>query len=283
MSARQRLLHWAIAAAGLLFFVVTGTPGLLAYFFGVTVLHVRHDRARGYSLMDRLLSKRESVLARQWPLFLGATHRRVMSLAGRRPHRLLAIAAIVTMLALAVMFGERVSEAPTATAIASRFGFAVAASTMLWGALFGISRRTPLVFGADGVRVRETFVAYSTVSSFQRRRNGVVIERSSQLPPVFVATSDTDTAGRLVELLTSERARARQQVRQAPGQPLPAPGFRENASQVGWRVRVMDAASDEERRGVLERVAPDELRELLDETADPSLEAELRTQLRNAD
>jgi hypothetical protein len=34
---------------------------------------------------------------------------------------------------------------------------------------------------------------------------------------------------------------------------------------------------------VLERVAPDELRELLDETADPSLEADLRAQLRKAD
>jgi hypothetical protein len=43
---------------------------------------------------------------------------------------------------------------------------------------------------------------------------------------------------------------------------------------------VLDASSHEERHAALARVPPEDLRELLDETADPSLEEELQGQLR---
>lgn len=272
-------MHWANAAAGLLVFVVMGTPGLLAYFVGL-LLYARPRVwfRKGPSIMDYLLRKRDDALTREWKAFLGATHRRAMSLAGRRPHRFLAIAFLLVSLILAVVVGERVSDAPAAIAIASRGGLSLAACATLWLAFFGLTRRTPLVFGTDGVRVRETFVAYSTATTFKRQRDGVVIERSSPLPAVFVGTSDSETTERLISLLTSEQKRARRR-RAEPRPPLPTAGFRENASLQGWRVRVLDAATDEERRAVIERGSPDELRELLDETVDPSLEDTLHTQL----
>ncbi len=281
VGARQRLLHWMNAAAALLVFVVTGTPGLLAYFAGLLLLHLRADRVRGYHAMDRLLQQREDTLALEWKAFVGAPHRRAMSLAGRRPHRFLSAACLVGLLVVTVVLGERVGEASAFVAAASRLGIALAAAAAMWVALFGLRRRTPVVFGIDGVRVRETFVPYSTVKGFARKPNGVVIARSASLPSIFVPTSDAETAERLVSHLSSERDRALRW-RAEPSAPLPAPGFRESASQEGWRVRLLDAGSAEERDAVLARVSTDELREVLDETADPSLEDALQARLRQS-
>jgi len=265
----------------LVFFVGMGVPGLATYFAGLLLIHLRRDSVGGYNVMEHLLRARESDLAREWNAFFGATHRRAISLAGHRPHRFLATAGLITLLVLVAVFGEWVADASDAVGMAARLGIALVASAALRIALFGISRRIPLVFGRDGVRVREAFVAYSTVLGVASRGNGVVIERSSPLPSVFVRTSDVETANRLMTLLTSEHDRALERVAE-PSAPLPAAGFRESASQEGWRVRLLDATSNEERRAVIARVSPDELRELVDETADPSLEDAIQAQLRRA-
>ncbi len=267
------------AAASLLVFVVMGTPGLMAYFVGLLLLHARTDRVRGYNAMDHLLQHREHALALEWKAFFGATQRRAMSLAGRRPHRFLSIACLVALLVLTMILGERVGDASAVVAAASRLGIALAVSAAMRVALFGLSRRTPVVFGIDGVRVRETFVAYSTVNRFARKPNGVVIERSAPLPSIFVPTSDPETAEDLVSYLSSERDRA-VRWRAEPSPPLPAAGFRGSSSQVGWRVRLLDAGTAEERDAVIARVSPEELREVLDETADPALEDALHAHLR---
>ena len=281
VGARQRGVHWATAAASLLFFVGMGAPGLVAYLVGLLLLHVRTDTVRGYNVMEHLLRTRESDLTREWNAFFGATHRRAMSLAGQKPHRFLATAGLVALLVLVAVLGALVGDASVAVAMASRLGIALVASAALWIVLFGPSRRTPLVFGTDGVRVGESFVPYASVIGVESRGSGVVIERSSPLSAVFVRTSDVETADRLMSLLTSERDRARERGAE-PSPPLPAAGFRESASHVGWRVRLLDATSDEERHAVIARVSPDELRELVDETADPSLEDALQAQLRRA-
>jgi hypothetical protein len=200
-GARQRFVHWVNFAVGLIVFVVMGTIGLDAYVLGLLLLHGRRDKARGYSVMDRLLREREHDLAREWDAFLAASQRRTMSLAGRRPHRFFAISSLVALFVVALILGERVSDAPASIAIASRIAVALAASAMLWLAFFGLSRRARLVFGVDGVRVRETFVRYSTVTSVKPHGDGVVIERSSPLRAIFVGTSDSETADRLVSLL----------------------------------------------------------------------------------
>lgn len=280
VGARQRLLHWTNAAASLLVFVVTGTPGLMAYFVGLLLLHVRNDRARGYSAMDHLLQRRERALALEWNAFLCTAHRREISLGGRRPHRFLTTACLVALFVLTAIIGERVGDASAGLATALRLGFALPVSAAMWVAFFGTGRRTPVVCGVDGVRVGESFVAYSTVKSFTRKPNGVVIERSAPLPLVFVPTSDPETAERLVSHLASERDRALRW-RAEPSPPLPAAGFREASSQVGWRVRLLDAGSAEERNEVIARVSTEELREVLDETANPALEDAIHARLRS--
>lgn len=280
IGAFQRRTHWTIAAGGLFLFVGLGIPGLYwTYFLGLLLLFARWDRGHGESIMDSRVRARDDYLAREWNGFVEATRRKAISLARRRPNRYLAGAALVVLLALTVALGARVGDDVTASAVGSRAGIALAACATLWFALFGLSRRTTLVFGMDGVRVGETFVSYSTMTRFKRQDDRVVIERSMPSSAVVIETADSDTAERLVTVLTSEWDRGRRQ-RAQPSQPLPTAGFRENASQVGWRVRVLDASSDEERHAAIARVPPKDLRELLDETADPSLEEALQGQLR---
>lgn len=273
VGARQRFVHWAIAVVGLLAMVVVGVPGLLGvYFAGLFLLHTRLDKTNGSHVMDQLLEARDRALTRQWNAFIESNRRRAMSLAPRRPHRFLSTALLLVVLVLAAAFGLRVEDSTDVIAIGARLGIALGASLAIWVALFGPSRRTPLVLGADGVRVRTTFVPYTTITDFRRVRTGIVIERTPPLPAIEIATTDDETAERLCVLLFTERSRA-QQRRAEPSPPLPAAGFRESSSQEGWRVRVLDAGSEEERRAVMARIAPAELDELLDETADPSLES----------
>ena len=280
VGALQRLTHWALAAAGLVSFVALGIPGLSTYFLGLLLLFGR--LAGRDSIMDYLVRARDDAVALEWKGVVGGTGRKAMSLAGRRPHRLLAGAVLVASLALMGVLGARVGDDLTTTgAIALRAGIAVAAWAILGFALFGFFRRTTLVFGTDGIRVGQTFVSYSTMTRFKRQGNDVAIERSVPSPPIVIETVDAETAARLVHVLTWEWERARQR-RAQPSQPLPPAGFRENASQVGWRVRVLDSSSDEERRAAIARVPPEDLRELLDETADPSLEEELQGRLRRS-
>lgn len=279
VGARQRFVHWTNTALGLVVFVAIGTPGALAYFLGLLVLHARADRVRGYSMMDRLLLAHEDDLARARKAFLGAAPRKTLSLAGRRPHRVSAALSVLALLASAVLLGERVSDAPAAAGVVARLGIALAASVALWAALFGVSRRTRLVFGTDGLRVRSTFIRYADVTGLARDGSSVTLQRRASLPPVVVRTSDPETAEWLTAVLEAERGRGRER-RAEPSPPLPPEGFREHASNVGWRVRVLDAASDEERNAVIARVSTDDLEALLEETADPSLEDALRARLR---
>lgn len=228
--------------------------------------------------MDTRVRARDDSLAREWSGFVDADRRKAISLARRRPNRFLAGAVLVVSLILAMALGARVGDDVTASAVASRAGIAVAVCATLWFALFGLSRRTTLLFGSDGVRVGEAFVSYATMARVERQAARVVIERRSSSPAVVIETADSDTADRLVTVLTSEWERGRRQ-RAQPSPPLPTAGFRENASNVGWRVRVLDAPSREERNAAIGRVPLEDLRELLDETADPSLEEELRGRL----
>jgi len=279
VGARQRFVHWAIAVLGLLALVVAGVPGLLGvYFVGLFLLHTRLDKTNGSHVMDQLLEARERALTREWNSFITENRRRAMSLAPRRPHRFLSTALLLVVLVLAAVFGLRVEDSTGAFAIGARLGIALVAALALWVSLFGPSLRTPLVLGADGVRVRKTFVAYGTITDVRRVRGGIVIQRTASLPEIEIGTTDDETAERLCASLHSERSRAKQR-RAEPSEPLPAAGFRESSSQEGWRVRVADAASNEERRGVLARIAPDELAELLDETADPALESALHEEV----
>lgn len=272
VGSRQRFVHWATAAAALLVFALAGTPGIAIYIFGLLLLHARWpDKIRSRNIMERVLDARERELTRDWNAFFAATNRRALSLPGRRPHRFIAIASLPAVLLLVMVVGAYLDDTPTGLGVVTRLAVALWASAALWRAFFGLARRTPLVFGADGVRVRDTFVPYATVLRCERRPNGVVfVQRASPLPGIALTMSDAETADRLVSLLTSERERTRLRGTESSA-PTPA-GFRESASPAGWRVRVLEATSDDERRAVLARVAPDELRELLSETADPSLE-----------
>jgi hypothetical protein len=278
VGARQRLLHWMIVAASLAIFVFAGTPGLFALIVGNMLLHVRSSNPRGRNWMDVLLDHRASVLAREWKAFLDASHRRAMSLPRRNPPRILGIAVLLASMLGAAAVGEGIGDGGGPTAFFARLCFAGLACAATWLALFGWSRRTPLVFGTDGVRVGEAFVAHATVSDVIQKDCEVVIERGV-LPSVVVQTSDAATAKRLRALLLVEKDRADRQ-REVPAKPLPAAGFREHASQLGWRIRVLEAPSREERQRLLERVPSKDVEELLEETADPALEDDLRGRLR---
>lgn len=281
VGSRQRRLHFGAAAAGLLAFVAVGTPALFAYLAGVMLLHLRPDRIRGRNLMEILLDAHALALGRAWNAFAAWSRRRTVALAAPRPTRWLGAAWILVMLGLGVVLGERVADARLAIGLAARAAFALAASGALWVSLFGLARRAKLVVGTDGVLVGDTFVPYTTVDDIRRRDAAVVIGRGPSLPPVVVPTDEPGTADRLVHALVSAQDRGARR-RAEPSAPLPAAGFREEASNVGWRVRVLDATSDEERRAVIARVAPDDLRALLDETADPTLEEAVEERVKKA-
>ncbi len=281
VGSRQRLAHFVLAATSLAFFVATGAPALIPYLLVVMLLHVRPNRVRGRNVMEIHLRGRELALGRAWTTFTAVSGRRAMALAARSPSVWLGVAWLFALFVLALLVGERVADAPFAVGVVARAVFALAASGALWAALFGIARRTRLLFGADGVRVGATYVPYATVRGVERRGEAVVIGRGAHLPSIVVRTADIETADRLVVVLTSEQDRAGRR-RAEPSPPLPAAGFREGASNVGWRVRLLDASSEEERDAILARVRPEDLRELLDETADPALEEALAERVEKA-
>lgn len=276
VGRRPRLVHFVLAALGVLGILVAGLPGLWVYLGTVMILHLRPGRNRGSSLMELYLQGRERALDRAWDAFTTSTQRRSMVLVETHSMSLAdGVVAIVCFLVLAVAVTVRLAEGPIAYVVAARVVFALTAWAALWVALVGFERRTTLLFGADGVRIGEVFVSYTIVRAVTRDGARVVIDRDASTSPVVVATADAEAAARLVGVLAAEQDRAaRRRAEASP--PLPAAGFRQGASRVGWRAQLLDTTSREERDALLARVPPEDLRELLEETADPELEEALK-------
>lgn len=272
-GARQRFIHWALFTLGLVCFVLWGFLGFDAYFLGLLLLHVRRKRVTGRNVMDWFLDEHRRALGESWRAFAADDRRKQLSLSGPRSHRAFAIFATIALFVLSVVLGASVGFEE-----AWRAAIALVASPLLWFAYFGLGRRTNFVFGTDGVRVGDRFVPYATATGFRLDGDRVVVERSAPHPPVTVAASSPEMASRLRDLMAFEKERADKR-RAKPSAPIAPAGFREHASQEGWRARVFDAVSDDERRAVIARVAPDDLHELLDEIADPALEEAVRSEL----
>lgn len=269
-GARQRSLHWLALVVGLAGFVPWGLPGMMLYVFATLLLHARPNQSRSRNAMEWLLDEREAELARGWRALYASTGRRAVSIPPRRPPRFVAIFGILAAFIGATYLGFGLPAGVVGAA--ARLGIASAAATVAWLACFGFRRRTLVVLGTDGVSIDGTFVPYETIVRCEvgpLPEGGALVHRTSAAPLAI-----SGDAGGVIHALRIERARASAR---SP-EPLLTAGFRENASQVGWRVRVRTA--DRETRGaVLDRMPPDQLEELRETTADAELEAAIADHL----
>lgn len=278
-TQRRRVLALH-ALACLAFFVATGgLAAVVVYFGGLIALHAS-QRSGSESPWDMAIASHERALVRAWSTFGAPGGRRTLALEPPRPHFFVYVLTMAAVLAGLLWLGP-FAEAAHGSAMAARAAAAAAAAAIVGFALFGVRARTSVVLGADGIRIGSSFVGWATVTDVVLEpgsRGFVSLERRPPHSAVRLQIPDVDTAVRVHAILDAERARARQRAT-LEAAPVPTTSYRESATQAGWRVRVLEAESHEERRGLLARIAEDDARRLLEETADPSLEEQLRARL----
>lgn len=268
-GALQRLLYWGVLAIALSAYVAAGPPAMIFLVIGLFLLHGSPKGLRMQSPMEWIRGVRERELARGWHYVFDAKERRAVSLPPQRPPVFVAFFGLLAAALAPAYLGLGLPD--SLAAIGVRLAIAVGAAAVAWLALFGWRRRSLVVLGADGVSVDATFVPYEEITGAAIQPEGVVLYRAAPAPPIMVPTRAGDALPEAIRR-AQERARARLSTPATPA------GFRENASEQGWRVQVR-GAPPEAQRAVLERIPPERLEELRETTADAELEAAIAERL----
>jgi hypothetical protein len=253
--------------------------------FGALHIKPKSTDATTRNLMHAVADVETSVSA-AWRRFSEVRGRKTVRLQPRPTPLFVVLLAYAPALALIPVLG--ISGPVPGEPLLPRVLLTLFAIAVLWLGSFGFSRGKSLVFGGDGVCLGDgTFVAYGDIL-----RCAAYAPAEGQ-PPLGVELTLRDggsaiiwcegalTVGELLRLFAVEMKRAAAPAL-APAPPLEALSFREAAPRVPWANELRKAPSKEARIAILRRVDPAEtprLRVLLEETADPELEAALRRHL----
>jgi len=271
----QRYLNVVLASAALAAYPFYGVIALWGVGGLATLAFGRQRRGRR-NLIDVFCDWVDARTAKRWNAFAAEPGRKRIAVSPRPPKLRYAFLGLLPALATMYFMGVEGANGP----LWLRMLAAVLSMAILILTTVGFKRRTELVIGADGVHVEgQAFVRAQSVERCVTTMDNLGVELRGQPPlPLTISVASPETAQRLQRLLVLALDRACA-TKPPETRPVQALGFREAAAQVPWAEQLQQAASTEERQGILLRVEPDEfpkLRVLLEETADPDMAEAIR-------